>query len=891
MAPERWQRLERIYHEALEHVPDARAAFVAGECGTDRELRADVESLLANHASRSAFLEVSVPQEAAMRLADGQPMPSGGRVGHYRIVELVGIGGMGQVYRAWDEVLERDVAVKILAAEANVPGRPPFTLHREGRAAARLTHPNICTVHEVDQFEGRPYLVMEFVRGRTLAQVLAGSALPVNRVLGYGVQIADAVSHAHDRGVLHRDLKSANVMVTESDHVKVVDFGIAQRLDAATIEAVTKAGARPRDVLAGTLAYMSPELLRGETSDKSSDVWAIGVLLYQMATGELPFTGHTEFELASAILSSPPQPLLRNTPHALRSVIERCLDKNRDARYASAAEVREALAAVSGRSAFDRTALDDATVIEPGRPLIRGWRRVVTLPHRARFALAIVLLAGIGVGWWAWGRQDGSAPPSGSPSATIAVLPFRVEGAGSSADHLRLGIADRITARLSSVRSLRVRPVDAVARYLHGEPNAREARDLQVRYLLIGTARRSDNAYTVAVHLVETADNSTAWQQTFIVHDGSVITIEERVATDVVRFLDPALSDRERARLTRRHTPDASAYEQYLIGRTALLQLGEQGVNAAVRAFENALALDPNYAEAQAGLAIALVRRPWYASSPEEGDKRYEIAMRAAKRASELDPSLAEGHEAVAAVYRYREFEWEQVIQESAKTLELSPSRDLPYYNLSAAFYHLGLLDLSERAARAGFAINPRSRAEAVRNLGRSALYDGRYETAARSLTEAEKTSNDGPRWMLAEAWYYLGEHERSIEALERLEQSTQYIMRDRARASLAAILAKLGRRQAAERRLQMLVAQPAPDHHVSHRIGTAYAQLGNVDAAVRWIRVAATTGFPCSSWFERDPLLEPIQQHPSFLKLLDELRSMAQFRRSRWASLVGGDS
>jgi adenylate cyclase len=261
--------------------------------------------------------------------------------------------------------------------------------------------------------------------------------------------------------------------------------------------------------------------------------------------------------------------------------------------------------------------------------------------------------------------------------------------------------------------------------------------------------------------------------------------------------------------------------------------------------------------------------------------------MRAAERASQLDPSLAEAHEALAAVYRYREFEWEQVIQESAKALELSPSRDLPYYNLSAAFYHLGLLDLSESAAHAGLAINPRSHAEAVRNLGRSALYDGRFETAARYLGEVEKTSNDGPRWMLAEAWYYLGEHERSVAALERLEQSTQHIMRDRARASLAAILATLGHRGAAERRLEVLIAQSFPDHHVSHRIGTAYAQLGDVNAAIRWLHLAAKTGFPCYSWFERDPLLAPIRKHPSFRKLLDELRPMAHLLQSRYASLV----
>jgi len=307
----------------------------------------------------------------------------------------------------------------------------------------------------------------------------------------------------------------------------------------------------------------------------------------------------------------------------------------------------------------------------------------------------------------------------------------------------------------------------------------------------------------------------------------------------------------------------------------------------AYEAFEQALALDPNYAEAQAGLAMALVRRPWYASSPAESASRYETAMRAAERASQLDPLLAEAHEAVAAVYRYREFQWEQVIQASARALELSPSRDLPYYNLAAAFYHLGLIDLSDRAAGAALAINPRSQAEAVRNLGRSALYDGRFETAARFLGEAEKTSNDGPRWMLAEAWYYLGEHERSIASLERLEQSSQHIMRDRASASLAAVFAALGNREGAERRLAALTAQSLPDHHVSHRIGTAYARLGHPDKAVRWLRLAAQTGFPCASWFERDPLLEPIRHHPAFVKLLDELRPMAQFRRSRYASLV----
>jgi tetratricopeptide (TPR) repeat protein len=495
-------------------------------------------------------------------------------------------------------------------------------------------------------------------------------------------------------------------------------------------------------------------------------------------------------------------------------------------------------------------------------------------------------VAAIGVGWWAFEKWHTAGPIHGSHVTRLAVLPFRVTGTGAAAEQLSLGIADSIIARLSAVRSLRVRSADAVARYLYGDTNADAARTLDVTYLLHGTARRVANAYEIAAQLRAT-DGRAVWEDTFTVADGSVMEIEERIADRVVQVLNLRLSDGERARLAHQYTANTAAYEAYLEGRTALLQVREQEVDVAARAFEKALVLDPNYAQAQAGLAMALVRRPWYASSREESDRRYQTAMRAAERASQLDPSLAEAHEALAAVYRYREFEWEHVIQESATALELSPSRDLPYYNLATAFYHLGLFDLSDRAARAGLAINPRTESEAVRNLGRSALYDGRFETAARFLGEAEKSSNDGPRWLLAEAWYYLGEHERSIAALERLERSPQHIMRDRASASLTAVFAAVGNRPAAERRLEVLIAQSSPDHHVSHRIGTAYAQLGSVDQAVGWLRRAAETGFPCYACFDRDPLLRPIRQHPTFLKLLDDLRPMAEFRRSRYASLV----
>ncbi len=310
-------------------------------------------------------------------------------------------------------------------------------------------------------------------------------------------------------------------------------------------------------------------------------------------------------------------------------------------------------------------------------------------------------------------------------------------------------------------------------------------------------------------------------------------------------------------------------------------------MDRAVHAFREALRFDPDFARAQAGLAIALVRVPWFDSLSTDRDQRYEEAIAAARTALQRDPGLAEAHEAIAAVYRWHEFEWETVIQESARALELSPGLDLPHYNMATAFYHLGMFDESDQASCNGLEANPRTWGESLRNRGRTALADGRFETAAQVLGEAERHSDDGPRWMLGEALYYLGEYDQSAAMLERVLHGKRYVMRNRATASMAAMLAARGDRAGAEHRLSTLVGQASPDHHVSYRIGTAYAQLHDADGAVRWLRTATQTGFPCLPCLERDPLLDPIRRHPSFVKLLDELRPTAALRRARYAGVV----
>ena len=492
MDPERWRRIERIYHEALEQAPDARAGFVERACGTDPGLLSEVQSLVESHAQDSKFLENSVLHEAALRLAESSAMPPGAQVGHYEVRELLGVGGMGAVYRAWDQALERDVALKILREGINGHARTPADLRREAQAAARLTHPNVCTVHEVYQFDGRAYLVMEYVAGPTVTQLLGDSPLPLERVLRYGIEVADALAHAHDRGVLHKDLKSANVMVTESDHIKVVDFGIARRLDAASVAALTRGGAAPSHKLSGTPAYMAPELLRGEPADRRSDIWALGVLLHEMTARELPFAGQTEYELAGAILHEPPRPLPDTVPRPLRLVIERCLAKNPAERFGSAADVRQALSDVIG-SVGNQGVQRDAPALarDSPRPAL-GTRVLAWLRSRpARAGLAVLLLAGFGGAWWTvQHRREPVSPRTSSALPVLAVLPFRLEGVSQGDQHLRVGIADSIIARLSAVRSLKVLQTGSVVTYRDDQDPATIARELGATHVLSGTARR-----------------------------------------------------------------------------------------------------------------------------------------------------------------------------------------------------------------------------------------------------------------------------------------------------------------------------------------------------------------------------------------------------------------
>jgi TolB-like protein len=495
-------------------------------------------------------------------------------------------------------------------------------------------------------------------------------------------------------------------------------------------------------------------------------------------------------------------------------------------------------------------------------------------PPRRPFVLAVAIAAAalvlIAVAWLVLKKDRSETAPASRP-VTLAVLPFRILGSDQKElEFFGIGVADSIITRLSNVRQLRIRPTSAIVRYERDPPDPRTlGRELEVEYLLNGTLQRSGDRFRASVQLIRAADGSSVWGRQFDVSRGDFLSLEDQVADSVTAALPITVDETDRLRMGRGTTADASAHEQYLRGRASLLLQTRPATEEAIRSFDAALRHDPKYARARAGLAVAAAQMRLRSATSEEVKVWEERAKREATEALRVAPEVAEAHEALAAVYRYTEFDWERTMEESSRAIALNPNLELPHYYRAAAASHLGLLDLAVAETRAGMQINPSRPVEALRLLGVGELFRGNYTDAVKHLEEVS-TSSDIAGYYLGLAYFYLGRVDKAEELLRKLGGGETRQFREV--AALASIVAR-GNRAEAEGLLRTIEAAERADHHVAFSAGAAYAQLGRPDDAVRWLTRAAETGFPCAPWYERDPLLEPLREDPRFLQLLDRLR------------------
>ena len=717
-SPPNWDAIKSIFVEAIELDPEERDAFLARACGEDLSLRTEVESLLAAHHDERPFLNAAPVAGAAQALsaAFGEPdahaalLAPGSRIGQYEVLEPLGSGGMGEVYRAHDTKLDRLVALKIvLDSGTNQSGDRVL---REGRAASALNHPNICTLYEVGEFGSRPYLAMEYIDGQPLSSAILPEGFEPADVVAYGVQVADALAHAHERGVIHRDLKAANVVVTPQGRAKVLDFGIAKRLTTVGggggTGTLTEAG-----TISGTLAYMAPERLRDHPADAQSDIWALGVLLYEMASGRRPFAGDTAFEVSSAILKDSPPPLPAKVSAPLQSVILKCLEREPANRFQRASDVVVALERHEDVRRLDRRSIWSA-------------RRVVL-----GLIVAALLVAAFAVYQWRRGGDRSLV------QTTLAVLPFKVLSGTQDIGYLGIGVPDNIIGRVALVRSIRVKA--ALVRGKESDDPQVTGRELGVGYVLTSTIQRDGDRIRITPRLVRVEDGAAIPTRSSTLPSSDLLRLQDEIARGIVDALPVQMTKEDRARVEAQYTQNAEAYAAYLRGRAGLAENKGPDIQAAVAHFQESLDRDPDFVLAYAGLAMACARMRLYFAQEDEVRAWEKRARDAANQALRLDPELAQSHEALAAVFRSADFDWRAVINESSQALDRNSTLDQSHAFLAAAFMHLGLLDRASSEARLVMELNQANVEEPLRLQGASALYGGRFDEALALLQQASK--------------------------------------------------------------------------------------------------------------------------------------------------------
>ena len=666
MKPERWQQVERLYHEALEREKSGRPAFLAHACTGDPELLQEVESLLALETQAGGFLEGQAMEAATLTASQDQassaPRPLTGQiVAHYRILEKLGEGGMGVVYKAEDLKLGRLAALKFLA---DVPFRPRSRdamdrLEREARAASALNHPNICTIYEIGEHERQPFIAMELLKGETLDRSIeergrlpdVPSHAEIQATLEIGIQIADALDAAHKLGILHRDIKPANLFLTERGEAKLLDFGLAKyAADDAT--SLTAPGQTP-----GTIAYMSPEQARGEELDGRTDIFSLGAVLYEMTTGQRAFAGRAALMVQDAILHhAPASPALirLGVPAELERIIGKALQKDRELRYQDAAELRRDL---------ERLQQD----LTSGRHLQtaaarRTWRRRAGVAAVSLFGLLVAMAARNAGTIRQWFRSPAGAPHIES----LAVLPVESLSGDPAQEYFADGLTDELISDMARISSLRVISRASAMRY-KGARRAIPAiaRELGVEGVVEGSIKRSGDQIRLNIRLIHAPTDRQMWAGSYDHGAGDAGQWQQQVSLSAAREISARLSALSESRYSPM-TANPRAYDAYARGRALWNRRGVESIMQAVTYFEEARHEDPNFALAYSGLADCYLI-DWGVET------NNDLAEQYARKALALDPNLAEAHASLGLAEECQ-FRFDKVEPELKRAIELNPN-------------------------------------------------------------------------------------------------------------------------------------------------------------------------------------------------------------------------
>jgi len=887
---QRWQRLEALFHEASELGPVERKAFLDSRCSDDTELRSEVESLLLSADAPMDFLHKPIAEAAGqvMTKPKGQALQPGMRFARYQIVSRLGAGGMGEVYLAYDAQLRRNVALKLLAPELTQNERGLHRFEHEAHAASALNHPNILTIYEFGQADGVRYIASEFIEGQTLRQLVVGGPLEMTTVLDIAIQIASALAAAHERGIVHRDIKPDNVIVRTDGLVKVLDFGIAKLGEGAAAAgprgatAVGVSTSQPGTVV-GTVRYMSPEQARGMAVDGRSDLFSLGVVIYELITGEPAFQGQTASDVIAEILKGEPPRLsqLASGPlPEIEAIVEGALRKDRDQRYQTAKQMQRDLENLRKerefRAKLQASGQGKGAVARPSRPVSafnasrkQAWMLVAA-------ALAIAIAGGFGF----WHKQNPGS--SSNTPRSLAVLPFRNLKPDPQTDFLGFSLADAITTKLGYVSALSVRPSSSVDKYRNQIIDPKKvAAELNVDTLLTGSYLRDGDDLRITAQLIDVKPDKIVWQDSMDVKYERLLTVQDVVSQQILKGLEVSLSPAEAANLRPERPINSLAYEYYLRG-VDLYALND--FPAAIRMLEQSAALAPDYAPTWAHLGRAYTTN---ASLQFGGREQYAKAQAAYEKAIALNPALIESRIYMANLLTDTG-RVEQAVPLLRSVLETNPTYAEAHWELGYAYRFGGMLEDSAKECELARQNNPQVKINS--SALNAYLYLGEYQKFLQSLP-----LNDSVYVLFYHGFgeYYLGNREQAARDFDRaFEQDPALLQANVGKALSDGIRHdnQTGLRLLHETERRIL-DRGVSDAEGLYKVAQAYAVLGDKAAALGMLRRSIEGGFFSFPYFQRDPLLDSLRQEPEFQSLMEQARQRHEQFKARFFPSGGASS
>jgi eukaryotic-like serine/threonine-protein kinase len=930
MKPERWQQLEQLFHSALERALAERAAFLDEACAGDDSLRKQVEALLSAHGEAGSFIENPAFEVEARLLANDQNESVVGQtIGHYKILSSLGVGGMGEVYLAQDMQLGRRVALKLLPAEFTRDIERVRRFQQEARAASALNHPNIITIHEIGQADERHFIATEFIDGEVLRRRIsstqsavdgdknhiADAGIQLGEVLSIGMQVADALAAAHAKGIVHRDIKPENIILVRDSHlmqqgsvVKVLDFGIAKLTELQTTgggaEATTKVLLNTHEgSVIGTASYMSPEQARGEKVDARTDIWSLGIVLYEMLTRSVPFGGDTAQDVIASILKEEPPTISVEVPDRLRWTVEKALRKDREERYQTIREMFSDLRDLQRQEAVRKEGSGHSVLPESGSPsgqpawgggsdhgtagisaesttkegdvaltadLARPTRSSAEYiagavgQHKRAAALLLVtlLLAIAGAAYFFYFARSGRAGIN-----SVAVLPFVNASNDPNAEYLSDGISESLINSLSQLSQLKVIARSSSFKYKGKEFDPQEvAKALDVQAIVSGRVTERGDSLQISVELVNALDRTQMWGEQYNRRTSDLLAVQEEIARTITEKLRSRLTGGQGKQLRKPQTHNLEAYQLYLHGLFSFHNgATEKGaLQRALDYFNQAIVLDPHFA-----LAFTRVADIYNVFAINGSDLEPKEAMLKAKaavqKALELDDSLAEAHVTLAAIKTY-EWDWSGAHLEAKRALELNPNLAESHTAYASALSQMGRFTEALEENKQAQALDPLGISIKV-GEGGILLAARRYDEAIQALQNVVKLQPDHGTvhsWLgytyAAKGMYRdaIAEYQESIKISGGSTGDSIY---------LGAAYAMSGKRNEA---LTILNKLKITKEYVSPgELASLYAALGDKEEALQTLERAYSAHDLQLQFLVSDPSYDPLRSDPRFTDLM----------------------